>query len=124
LWRAIALDRQHIIIPSALRFSVTSLTRHFGWLQMRILLSLIPYAVDVCKKHDRLRNLTRDSFFFIEWGGTYVTRYCGHFGPIVQPQMIDEDDCGAIGGMKIGVSQFRWVRVTYKTGFGLDGWIY
>jgi hypothetical protein len=33
---------------------------------------------------------------------TYVTRYCGHFWPIVQPQMIDEDDCGAIGGMKIG----------------------
>jgi hypothetical protein len=36
------------------------------------------------------------------WGGTYVTRYCGHFWPIVQPQMIDEGDCGAIGGMKIG----------------------
>jgi hypothetical protein len=36
------------------------------------------------------------------WGGTYVTRYCGHFWPIVQPQMIDEGDCGVIGGMKIG----------------------
>jgi hypothetical protein len=36
------------------------------------------------------------------WGGTCVTRYCGHFWPIVQPQMIDEGDCGAIGGMKIG----------------------
>jgi hypothetical protein len=35
------------------------------------------------------------------WGGTYVTRYCGHFWPIVQPQMIDEGDCGAIVGMKI-----------------------
>jgi hypothetical protein len=31
-----------------------------------------------------------------------VPRYCGHFWPIVQPQMIHEDDCGAIGGMKIG----------------------
>jgi hypothetical protein len=41
-------------------------------------------------------------FFFIKWGGAYVTRYCGHFWPIVQPQMIDEGDCGAIGGMKIG----------------------
>jgi hypothetical protein len=41
------------------------------------------------------------SFFFL-WGGTYVTRYCGHFWPIVQPQMIDEGDCGAIGGMKLG----------------------
>jgi hypothetical protein len=39
---------------------------------------------------------------FFSWGGTYVTRYCGHFWPIVQPQMIDEGDCGAIGGMKIG----------------------
>jgi hypothetical protein len=36
------------------------------------------------------------------WGGTYVTGYWGHFWPIVQPQMIDEGDCGAIGGMKIG----------------------
>jgi hypothetical protein len=30
--------------------------------------------------------------FFFWWGGTYVTRYCGHFWPIVQPQMIDEGD--------------------------------
>jgi hypothetical protein len=36
------------------------------------------------------------------WGATYVTRYCGHFWPIVQPQMIDEGDCGVIGGMEIG----------------------
>jgi hypothetical protein len=39
---------------------------------------------------------------FLLWGGTYVTRYCGHFWPIVQPQMIDEGDFGVIGGMKIG----------------------
>jgi hypothetical protein len=39
---------------------------------------------------------------FFLWGGTYVTRYCRHFWPIVQPQVIDEGDCGAIGGMKIG----------------------
>jgi hypothetical protein len=39
---------------------------------------------------------------FFSGGGTYVTRYCGHFWPIVQPQMIDEGDCGVIGGMKIG----------------------
>jgi hypothetical protein len=49
-------------------------------------------------------------FCFYYWGGTYVTRYCGHFWPIVQPQMIDEGDCGAIGGtwptsMKISVSR-------------------
>jgi hypothetical protein len=46
-------------------------------------------------------NLGRERFFFW-WGETYVTRYYGHFWPIVQPQMIDESDCGAIGGMKIG----------------------
>jgi hypothetical protein len=35
-------------------------------------------------------------------GWDKVPLYCGHFWPIVQAQMIDEDDCGAIGGMKIG----------------------
>jgi hypothetical protein len=52
-----------------------------------------------------------DVSFFFPWGGTYVTRYCGHFWPIVQPQMIDEGDYGAIGGMKIG----RGNRITYIT---------
>jgi hypothetical protein len=42
------------------------------------------------------------TYLFFLWGRTYVTRYCVHFLPIVQPQMIDEGDCGAIGGMKIG----------------------
>jgi hypothetical protein len=32
-------------------------------------------------------------FFYYWWG---------HFWPIVQLQIIDEDDCGAIGRMKIG----------------------
>jgi hypothetical protein len=40
--------------------------------------------------------------YYYWWGGTKSTRYCGHFWPIVQAPMIDEDDCGAIGGMKIG----------------------
>jgi hypothetical protein len=40
--------------------------------------------------------------FFFSGVGLYVTRYCGHFWPIVQPQIIDEGDCGVIGGMKIG----------------------
>jgi hypothetical protein len=44
-------------------------------------------------------NFSGEQFtFFFLWGGTYVTRYCGHFWPIVQPQMIDEGDCGAISG--------------------------
>jgi hypothetical protein len=53
---------------------------------------------------DRLTYVTKFAFraFFYYWGGTYVTRYCGHFWPIVQPQMIAEGDCGVIGGMRIG----------------------
>jgi hypothetical protein len=44
-------------------------------------------------------------YFFLDffyWGGTKSTRYCGHFGLLYKPQMIDEGDCGAIGGTKIG----------------------
>jgi hypothetical protein len=41
-------------------------------------------------------------FFFIIIGGVGLTSP-GHFWPIVQPQMINEGDCGAIGGMKIGM---------------------
>jgi hypothetical protein len=36
-------------------------------------------------------------FFIISGGGTKSTS-----GLLYKPQMIDEDDCGAIGGMKIG----------------------
>jgi hypothetical protein len=46
--------------------------------------------------------VSADEGFFFSWGGTYVTRYYGHFWPIVLPQMINEGDCGAIGGMKVG----------------------
>jgi hypothetical protein len=38
-----------------------------------------------------LCEVTRNLFFF-SGGGTYVTRYCGQFWPIVQPQMIDKGD--------------------------------
>jgi hypothetical protein len=47
-------------------------------------------------------SLPRNCVVCVCGGGTYVTRYCGHFWPIVQPQMIDEGDYGAIGGIKIG----------------------
>jgi hypothetical protein len=41
-------------------------------------------------------------FFYYWWGGTKSTRYCGTSGLLHNPQMIDEGDRGAIGGMKIG----------------------
>jgi hypothetical protein len=41
-------------------------------------------------------------FNFLEWGEAESTWYCGHYLPIVQPRMIDDGDCGAIHGMKIG----------------------
>jgi hypothetical protein len=53
-------------------------------------------------RHLRVRLTNFELLFFFWWGGTYVTRYYGHFWPIVQPQMKDEGDCGAIGGMEIG----------------------
>jgi hypothetical protein len=40
-------------------------------------------------------------FIIISGVGLNVTRYCGHFWPIVQSQMIDEGDCGVIGGISI-----------------------
>jgi hypothetical protein len=41
------------------------------------------------------------SFYFL-LDGTESLGTCGHFWPIVQTPIIDEDDCGVIGGMKIG----------------------
>jgi hypothetical protein len=35
-------------------------------------------------------------------GGTKSLGTAATSGPLYKPQMIDEDDCGAIGGMKIG----------------------
>jgi hypothetical protein len=41
------------------------------------------------------------SFFFILWGGTKSLGTAATSGLLYKPQMIDEGDCGAIGGMKI-----------------------
>jgi hypothetical protein len=40
--------------------------------------------------------------FFYWWGGTKSLGTVATSGLLCKPQMIDEDDCGAIGGMKIG----------------------
>jgi hypothetical protein len=40
--------------------------------------------------------------FFYWWGGTKSLGTAATSGLLYKPQMIDEDDCGAIDGMKIG----------------------
>jgi hypothetical protein len=42
------------------------------------------------------------SLFYYLWGGTKSLGTAATSGLLYEPQMIDEDDCGAIGGMKIG----------------------
>jgi hypothetical protein len=41
-------------------------------------------------------------FFFILWGGTESLGTAATSGLLYKPQMIDEGDYGAVGGMKIG----------------------
>jgi hypothetical protein len=41
-------------------------------------------------------------FFLLLVGWDQVPRYLATSGLLYKPQMIDEDDCGAIGGMQIG----------------------
>jgi hypothetical protein len=41
-------------------------------------------------------------FFYYYWGGTKSLGTAATSCLLYKPQMIDEDDCGAIGGMKIG----------------------
>jgi hypothetical protein len=41
-------------------------------------------------------------FFYYWWGGTKSIGTAATSGLLYKPQMIDEDDCEAIGGMKIG----------------------
>jgi hypothetical protein len=46
--------------------------------------------------------ITPGIFFFILWGGTKSLGTVATSGLLYKPQMIDDGDCGAIGGMKIG----------------------
>jgi hypothetical protein len=41
-------------------------------------------------------------FFYYWWGGTKSLGTVATSDLLYKPQMIDEDDCGAIGGIKIG----------------------
>jgi hypothetical protein len=44
-------------------------------------------------------------FFFIFWGVTKSLGTAATSGLLYRPQMIDEGDCGAIGGMKIEIGR-------------------
>jgi hypothetical protein len=41
-------------------------------------------------------------YYYYWWGGTKSLGTAATSDLLYKPQMIDEDDCGAIGGMKIG----------------------
>jgi hypothetical protein len=43
-----------------------------------------------------------DYYYYCWWGGTKSLGTAATTGLLYKPQMIDEDDCGAIVGMKIG----------------------
>jgi hypothetical protein len=51
--------------------------------------------------HSLLSKLFPSTLFFL-WGGTKSLGTAATSGLVYKPQMIDEGDCGAIGGMKIG----------------------
>jgi hypothetical protein len=40
-------------------------------------------------------------YLFLLWGGTKSLGTAANSGLLYKPQMIDESDCGAIGGMKV-----------------------
>jgi hypothetical protein len=46
-----------------------------------------------------------DIFFYYWWGGTKSVSTAATSGLLYKPQIIDEDDCGAIGGIKIGTGE-------------------
>jgi hypothetical protein len=80
-----------------------------GWSDCPYWISLIVwYKLSFCVRMCVIFVSFHCQYSFL-WSGTYVTRYCGDFWPIVQPQMRDEGDCGAIGGMKIGRG-INWIR--------------
>jgi hypothetical protein len=60
------------------------------------------YFLNLCSlfSHDKLP--TQKLFFFIIGGVGLSPGTAATSGLLYKPQMIDEDDCGAIGGMKIG----------------------
>jgi hypothetical protein len=51
---------------------------------------------------DRESATISGTFFFILLNGVRVSWYCGHYWPIVPPQMLCDGVCGEIGGMNIG----------------------
>jgi hypothetical protein len=52
--------------------------------------------------HDVIISEDHIQVSFYWWGGTKSLGTAATSGLLYKPQMIDEDDCGAIGGMNIG----------------------
>jgi hypothetical protein len=95
----------------------SSLTR--GWV-CRLQLFLVLASTVILRSESRgtrghiLLPQTRDSpnlegqvlvsgFSFLGWGWDWVHLVCrALIGLLYQPQMIDDDECGAVGGMRIG----------------------
>jgi hypothetical protein len=60
-----------------------------------LLFSVLNIFVTECKSN-------RSAIFFYWWGGTKSLGTATISGLLYKPQMIDDGDCGVIGGMKIG----------------------
>jgi hypothetical protein len=56
----------------------------------------------ICDDTTVIRIKREIRIFFILWGGTKSLGTAATSGLLYKPQMIDEDDCGAICGMKTG----------------------
>jgi hypothetical protein len=50
-------------------------------------------------------------YYYYWWGGTKSLRTAATSGLLYKPQMIDEDDCGAIGGNIPGYTDFSSVSL-------------
>jgi hypothetical protein len=62
-------------------------------------------AGEVCEHDTHLPQAGQAIIYFIIIilsGVRQSTWYCGHYGLLYQPQMIDDGACGAIGRIKIG----------------------
>jgi hypothetical protein len=87
----------HLSYPDSCWF-ICSNTKFCHW---TLSLGISAHLRDIRKCLCRTFQLLRLGFFgfsFLGWGETESTWYVGHY----LARMIDDDECGAVGGMKIG----------------------
>jgi hypothetical protein len=88
-WTTISISRR-LLIHSLLKSHVRCVTIHLTYTIIHIL---------PC----RFYKWGSGDYFFFLWGETESTWYCGHcLAYCTSPQMINDDDYGAIGGMRNG----------------------